>query len=100
MRLGLTSLASLCDANPIPQALTKPSSPSGLMNWCLVIGGGAVGLRIGRALATAGREVVVLEENPWTGGETSSRNNEVIHAGFLYEPESLKTRLCPVACDG
>lgn len=64
---------------------------------CLVVGGGAVGLGIGRALAVAGRQVIVLEANPWLGNETSSRNNEVIHAGFLYQPGSLRARLFPRA---
>ena len=64
----------------------------------VVVGGGAVGLGIGRALARAGREVVVLEANPRIGSETSSRNNEIIHAGFLYRPGSLRARLAPAAC--
>ncbi len=28
------------------------------------------------------------------GNETSSRNNEVVHAGFLYPPDSLRGRFC------
>ncbi len=61
---------------------------------CIVAGAGIVGLAIARALARAGREVVVVERNAWIGNETSSRNNEVIHAGFLYAPGSLRARLC------
>lgn len=61
---------------------------------CAVIGAGVIGLAIARALATAGREVVIIERNPWIGNETSSRNNEVIHAGFLYPPQSLRGHLC------
>lgn len=61
---------------------------------CIVAGAGIVGLAVARALARAGREVVVIERNPWIGNETSSRNNEVIHAGFLYTPGSLRARLC------
>ena len=61
---------------------------------CAVIGAGVVGLAIARKLAMAGREVIILERNPWIGNETSSRNNEVIHAGFLYPPGSLQARLC------
>ena len=61
---------------------------------CIVAGAGIVGLATARALARAGREVVVVERNAWIGNETSSRNNEVIHAGFLYPPGSLRARLC------
>lgn len=61
---------------------------------CVVIGAGVVGLAVARALAVAGREVVVLEANARIGEEASSRNNEVIHAGFLYPPDTLKARLC------
>ncbi len=61
---------------------------------CVVIGAGVVGLACARALARAGREVIVLERHGQIGTETSSRNSEVIHAGIYYEPGSLKARLC------
>jgi L-2-hydroxyglutarate oxidase LhgO len=61
---------------------------------CVVIGAGAVGLAIARALAQAGREVVVLEAAETFGTVTSSRNSEVIHAGLYYPLGSLKARLC------
>lgn len=60
----------------------------------IVIGGGVVGLAIGRALAAAGGEVLLLERNRSTGQEASSRNSEVIHAGFYYPPTSLRAHLC------
>lgn len=60
----------------------------------VVIGGGAVGLAIGRALALAGQETILLEKNRHVGMETSARNSEVIHAGLYYPPGSLKARLC------
>jgi L-2-hydroxyglutarate oxidase LhgO len=59
-----------------------------------VIGAGAVGLGVARALALAGREVVVLESERYVGLHASSRNSEVIHAGIYYPPGSLKARLC------
>ena len=59
-----------------------------------VVGGGLVGLAIARALALAGRAVVLLETGPRCGAETSARNNQVVHAGFLYPPGSLKAALC------
>lgn len=61
---------------------------------CIVIGAGVVGLAIGRSLALAGRDVVVLEAEPEIGMHTSSRNSEVIHAGLYYPDNSLKARLC------
>lgn len=59
-----------------------------------VIGAGVVGLAVARALAMAGREVLVLEAADAIGTETSSRNSEVIHAGIYYPRGSLKARLC------
>lgn len=61
---------------------------------CVVIGAGVVGLACARALALAGREVIVLEAAGSIGTETSSRNSEVIHAGIYYPPGSAKAELC------
>ena len=61
---------------------------------CVVIGAGVVGLAVARALALAGREVLVLEREAAIGTGTSSRNSEVIHAGIYYPAGSLKARLC------
>ena len=60
----------------------------------LVIGAGVVGLAVGRALAQAGLEVVVVEAGSGIGQGVSSRNSEVIHAGLYYAPDSAKARLC------
>jgi L-2-hydroxyglutarate oxidase LhgO len=49
---------------------------------------------VARALALAGREVMVLEAEGAIGTGTSSRNSEVIHAGIYYPQASLKARLC------
>jgi L-2-hydroxyglutarate oxidase LhgO len=61
---------------------------------CVVVGAGAVGLACARALAVAGREVLVLEQEGLVGSHTSSRNSEVIHAGIYYPKGSAKARLC------
>jgi L-2-hydroxyglutarate oxidase LhgO len=61
---------------------------------CVVIGAGVIGLAIARALAIAGRDVVVLERAPIIGFETSSRNSEVIHSGIYYPKGSLKATTC------
>jgi len=60
----------------------------------VVIGAGVVGLAVARALARAGREVVVLEAEDAIGTHTSSRNSEVIHAGIYYPRGSLKASAC------
>jgi L-2-hydroxyglutarate oxidase LhgO len=61
---------------------------------CIVIGAGVVGLAVARALALAGREVIVLEAGDCIGSGVSSRNSEVIHAGIYYPAGSLKAKLC------
>jgi L-2-hydroxyglutarate oxidase LhgO len=66
---------------------------------CIVIGAGVIGLAAARALARAGREVIILERERHFGMHTSSRNSEVIHAGIHYAPRSLKARLCVAGRD-
>jgi L-2-hydroxyglutarate oxidase LhgO len=60
----------------------------------VVIGAGVIGLASARALARAGREVIVLESEDQIAMHTSSRNSEVIHAGLYYAKGSLKARHC------
>lgn len=60
----------------------------------VVVGAGVIGLAIARALACAGREVVVIERERAIAQHASSRNSEVLHAGIYYPPSSLKARLC------
>ncbi|OTB05490.1 hypothetical protein M426DRAFT_319754 [Hypoxylon sp. CI-4A] len=70
----------------------------------VVIGGGAVGLAIARALtshqasssssSSSTNTTLLIERHPHVGTETSSRNSEVIHAGLYYGANSLKTQLC------
>lgn len=60
----------------------------------IVIGAGVVGLAIGRALASGGQEVMIVEQGKAVGSEVSSRNSEVIHAGLYYPRGSLKARFC------
>ena len=58
-----------------------------------IIGGGVIGLACARALAKHG-SVLLVEQHSIFGGETSSRNSEVIHAGLYYPSGSLKETLC------
>lgn len=62
----------------------------------LIIGGGIVGLSIGRELLRARKnsKVVVLEKEVGIASHASGRNSGVIHAGFYYSPESLKAKFC------
>ncbi len=60
----------------------------------VVIGAGVVGLAVARALAQAGREVIILEAQNAFGTGVSSRNSEVIHAGIYYPTGSLRAQLC------
>lgn len=61
---------------------------------CVVIGAGVIGLAVARALALAGREVLILEREAQFGTQLSSRNSGVIHGGIYYPTASLKARLC------
>ncbi|HET9862753.1 MAG TPA: NAD(P)/FAD-dependent oxidoreductase [Steroidobacteraceae bacterium] len=61
---------------------------------CVVIGAGVVGLAVARALALAGREVLLLEAETHPGTVTSARNSGVNHAGLYYTPGSFKARFC------
>ena len=56
---------------------------------CVVVGAGVIGLAVARALAFAGREVVILESADAIGTEISSRKSEVIHAGIDIRLEVL-----------
>ena len=59
----------------------------------IIIGGGVIGLAIGRALSRH-LECCVLEQENRPGSQTSSRNSGVIHAGLYYPAHFLKTRQC------
>ncbi len=60
----------------------------------VVVGAGVVGLAVARALALAGREVMVIEKERAIGQGVSSRSSEVVHAGLYYPVGSLKAKLC------
>jgi L-2-hydroxyglutarate oxidase LhgO len=61
-----------------------------------IVGGGIVGLAIGRELARTrpGLRVVVLEKEDRVGAHQTGHNSGVVHAGIYYRPGSLKAELC------
>lgn len=60
----------------------------------VVVGGGIVGLAIGRELVKRypGARIAVLEKEPEIAFHASGRNSGVLHAGFYYTADSLKAR--------
>lgn len=62
----------------------------------VIVGGGIVGLTIGRELKRrfASASVMVLEKEPDFGLHSSGRNSGVLHSGIYYPAGSLKARLC------
>lgn len=74
----------------------------------VIVGAGAIGLAVARALAKATNtqpprgttphtsSILVLDKGSTIGSATSSRNSEVIHAGLYYDPSTLplKARTC------
>ena len=60
-----------------------------------VVGGGIVGLAIGRELMRRrDAPVVVFEKEDRLGAHQTGRNSGVVHAGIYYRPGSLKAELC------
>lgn len=62
----------------------------------VVVGGGIVGLAVGRELTRRrpGLEVVVLEKEDRLAAHQTGHNSGVVHAGIYYRPGSLKAQLC------
>jgi L-2-hydroxyglutarate oxidase LhgO len=60
----------------------------------VIIGAGAVGCAAAERLSVVNNNIVVVERHDSFGRETSSRNSEVVHAGFYYPSSSLKASLC------
>lgn len=59
-----------------------------------IIGGGIVGVALGRALAQRGEQVTVLEKENRLSQHQTGHNSGVVHAGLYYKPGSLKATLC------
>lgn len=61
-----------------------------------IVGGGIVGLAVGRELTRrrAGVRVVVFEKEDRLAAHQTGHNSGVVHAGLYYRPGSLKAELC------
>jgi L-2-hydroxyglutarate oxidase LhgO len=61
-----------------------------------IVGGGILGLAVGRELVRRrpGVRVVVLEKEDRLAAHQTGHNSGVVHAGLYYAPGSLKARLC------
>lgn len=61
-----------------------------------IVGGGIVGLAVGRELVRRrpGVAVVVLEKEARLAAHQTGHNSGVVHAGIYYRPGSLKAELC------
>jgi L-2-hydroxyglutarate oxidase LhgO len=82
---------------PITSLLTRTLSTGAVAETdteVLVVGAGVIGLAIARQLASAGRDVLIIDAAQRFGSEISSRSSEVIHAGIYYPKNSLKAQLC------
>jgi L-2-hydroxyglutarate oxidase len=71
------------------------SVPARPAHRVVIIGGGIVGLAIGRELlrSVPGVQVTLLEKEVAVGRHQSSHNSGVLHSGLHYKPGSLKARL-------
>ena len=61
-----------------------------------IIGGGIVGLAVGREIGRRhpGTRVVVFEREDRLAAHQTGHNSGVVHAGIYYKPGSLKAELC------
>ena len=61
-----------------------------------IVGGGIVGLAIGRELTRRfpGLQVQVFEKEAHLAAHQTGHNSGVVHAGIYYKPGSLKAQLC------
>ena len=59
-----------------------------------IIGAGIVGLAIAEEVSKYYKNILIIDKEDTFGHHVSSRNSEVIHSGFYYPPNSLKSKLC------
>ncbi|HAQ08275.1 MAG TPA: L-2-hydroxyglutarate oxidase, partial [Bacillus bacterium] len=61
----------------------------------LIIGGGIVGLSVGKALMEKfpAASLAIIEKEPQLATHQTGHNSGVIHSGIYYKPGSLKAQL-------
>ena len=59
-----------------------------------IIGAGIIGLAIAERLSKSYKNIIIIDKERTFGQHVSSRNSEVIHSGFYYPKDSLKSKLC------
>ena len=59
-----------------------------------IIGSGIIGLAIAERLSRVYDNIIVIDKENTFGQHVSSRNSEVIHSGFYYPENSLKSKMC------
>ena len=59
-----------------------------------IIGAGVIGLSIAERLSKKYKNIILFDKESTFGQHVSSRNSEVVHSGFYYPPNSLKSKLC------
>ena len=59
-----------------------------------IIGAGIVGLSIAERLSRKYKNIILFDKESTFGQHVSSRNSEVVHSGFYYPFNSLKSKHC------
>jgi (S)-2-hydroxyglutarate dehydrogenase len=65
----------------------------------LVIGAGVIGIKVAKELKThfTDSKVILIEKERTFGLHESTRNSGVLHSGFYYSSDSLKTKFTKIA---
>ncbi len=59
-----------------------------------IIGAGIIGLSIAERLSKKYKNIILFDKESTFGQHVSSRNSEVVHSGFYYPSNFLKSKLC------
>ena len=78
------------------QARSERAEPKLGTKSFVIVGGGIVGLAVGRHLLDLypGATVTVIEKEAQVGAHQTGHNSGVVHAGVYYPSGSLKAQLC------
>lgn len=67
-----------------------------MKNTVIIIGGGIIGIAVARELCQYNDllNIIVVEKENKLGMHSATRNSGVIHAGFYYDPDSIRGKFC------